>query len=71
MRKLKIIEHISLDGVIQAPGGPKEIAFRSFVLHHSLRNCCNIAITLIDLWSAATPPVGKPSPADFVGTTHA
>jgi dihydrofolate reductase len=24
MRKLKIIEHISLDGVIQAPGGPKE-----------------------------------------------
>jgi dihydrofolate reductase len=22
MRKLKIIEHISLDGVIQAPGGP-------------------------------------------------
>ncbi|MBU2360369.1 MAG: dihydrofolate reductase family protein [Alphaproteobacteria bacterium] len=24
MRKLKIIEHISLDGVIQAPGGPDE-----------------------------------------------
>ena len=24
MRKLKILEHISLDGVIQAPGGPKE-----------------------------------------------
>ena len=24
MRKLKIIEHISLDGVIQASGGPKE-----------------------------------------------
>jgi dihydrofolate reductase len=24
MRKLKIIEHISLDGVIQAPGGPAE-----------------------------------------------
>ena len=24
MRKLKIIEHISLDGVIQAPGGPEE-----------------------------------------------
>lgn len=24
MRKLKIIEHISLDGVIQAPGGPNE-----------------------------------------------
>ena len=24
MRKLKIIEHISLDGVIQAPGGPGE-----------------------------------------------
>jgi hypothetical protein len=22
MRKIKIIEHISLDGVIQAPGGP-------------------------------------------------
>src|SRR3981081_3249650 len=24
MRKIKIIEHISLDGVIQAPGGPDE-----------------------------------------------
>ena len=24
MRKLKIMEHISLDGVIQAPGGPNE-----------------------------------------------
>src|ERR1700722_18863612 len=24
VRKLKIIEHISLDGVIQAPGGPEE-----------------------------------------------
>jgi hypothetical protein len=24
MRKISIIEHISLDGVIQAPGGPKE-----------------------------------------------
>jgi len=24
MRKLKIIEHISPDGVIQAPGGPNE-----------------------------------------------
>jgi dihydrofolate reductase len=24
MRKLKIIEHISLDGVVQAPGGPTE-----------------------------------------------
>ena len=24
MRRIRIIEHISLDGVIQAPGGPKE-----------------------------------------------
>ena len=24
MRKIRIIEHISLDGVIQAPGGPDE-----------------------------------------------
>jgi hypothetical protein len=24
MRKIKIIEHILLDGVIQAPGGPEE-----------------------------------------------
>jgi hypothetical protein len=24
MREIKIIEHISLDGVIQAPGGPNE-----------------------------------------------
>src|SRR5215470_12223762 len=24
MRKIKIIEHITLDGVVQAPGGPKE-----------------------------------------------
>ena len=26
MRKVRIIEHISLDGVIQAPGGPKKMA---------------------------------------------
>jgi len=26
MRKIKILEHISLDGVIQAPGGPEEDA---------------------------------------------
>ena len=24
MRKVKIIEHITLDGIIQAPGGPGE-----------------------------------------------
>jgi len=24
MRKMRVIEHISLDGVIQAPGGPDE-----------------------------------------------
>ena len=24
MRKIRIMEHVSLDGVIQAPGGPKE-----------------------------------------------
>jgi hypothetical protein len=24
MRKIRIIEHISLDGVIQGPGGPNE-----------------------------------------------
>ena len=24
MRKIRILEHISLDGVIQAPGGPEE-----------------------------------------------
>ena len=30
MRKIKIIEHISLDGVIQAPGGPEEDASSGF-----------------------------------------
>lgn len=30
MRKLRIIEHISLDGVIQAPGGPEEDASNGF-----------------------------------------
>ena len=30
MRKLKILEHISLDGVIQAPGGPEEDASNGF-----------------------------------------
>jgi hypothetical protein len=28
MRKIRIIEHISLDGVIQGPGGPKEDNYR-------------------------------------------
>jgi dihydrofolate reductase len=30
MRKIRIIEHISLDGVIQAPGGPEEDAGGGF-----------------------------------------
>jgi dihydrofolate reductase len=30
MRKLKLIEHISLDGVIQAPGGPEEDTSNGF-----------------------------------------
>ncbi len=30
MRKLRIIEHISLDGVIQGPGGPEEDAVSGF-----------------------------------------
>ena len=30
MRKIRIIEHISLDGVIQAPGGPEEDASDGF-----------------------------------------
>jgi dihydrofolate reductase len=30
MRKIRIIEHISLDGVIQAPGGPGEDADGGF-----------------------------------------
>lgn len=40
MRKIKIIEHISLDGVIQAPGGPDEDSDGDFkyggwaALHH-------------------------------------
>jgi hypothetical protein len=28
VRKIRIIEHISLDGVIQGPGGPKEDDYR-------------------------------------------
>ncbi len=32
MRKVKIIEHISLDGVVQGPGGPEEDAVHGF--HH-------------------------------------
>jgi dihydrofolate reductase len=30
MRKIKILEHISLDGVIQAPGGPEEDSSNGF-----------------------------------------
>ena len=30
MRTIRIIEHISLDGVIQAPGGPEEDASHEF-----------------------------------------
>ena len=30
MRKITIIEHISLDGVIQAPGGPEEDSIGGF-----------------------------------------
>ena len=40
MRKIIVLEHISLDGVIQAPGGPDEdtnngFAYGGWIAHHS------------------------------------
>jgi hypothetical protein len=44
MRKIRIIEHISLDGVIQAPGGPEEDPRTAFRRAASLDALMNQAV---------------------------
>jgi hypothetical protein len=42
MRKLEIIEHISLDGVIQAPGGPEEDSSGGSIFGKIAANTCRV-----------------------------
>jgi dihydrofolate reductase len=80
MRKLKIIEHISLDGVIQAPGGPNEdgdypyggwtVPYRDPAVGKSVLDAHANSFDLLlgrrtyDIWSAFWPKAGGSPLAD-------
>jgi dihydrofolate reductase len=80
MRKIRIIEHVSLDGVIQAPGGPKEdgdYPYGGWAVPHSdpdvgetIVAAHGEALDLLlgrrtyDIWSSYWPKAGKSSMAD-------
>jgi hypothetical protein len=67
MRKIRIIEHISLDGVIQAPGGPKEDGDYPYggwaVPHSDGDNGTKYPDKCVKPWPGQKqPPYGKQSP---------
>jgi dihydrofolate reductase len=80
MRKIRIIEHISLDGVIQAPGGPKEdgdypyggwaaphsdlAVGETIVAAHAEAFDLLLGRRTYDIWSDFWPKAGKSPMAD-------
>ena len=79
MRKIRIIEHISLDGVIQGPGGPKEDDYRyggwaaphddpaggeAIVAAHGDDFDLLLGRRTYDIWSGYWPKAGKSPMAD-------
>jgi dihydrofolate reductase len=80
MRKIRIIEHISLDGVIQAPGGPNEDGDYSYggwttahadpavgeVIVAAHREAFDLLLgrRTYDIWSGHWPKAGKSPLAD-------
>jgi dihydrofolate reductase len=82
MRKIKIIEHISLDGVIQAPGGPNEdgdypyggwtAPFRDPAGREAILAAHGKAFDLLlgrhtyDIWAGFWPKAGKGPFADGI-----
>ncbi len=80
MRKIRIIEHISLDGVIQAPGGPKEdgdyphggwaVPHSDAAVGETIEAAHGEAFELLlgrrtyDIWSGYWPKAGKSPMAD-------
>ena len=81
MRKIRIIEHISLDGVIQGPGGPKEDDYRyggwaaphddpeggaAIVAAHGEDFDLLLGRRTYDIWSAFWPKAEKSPMADNI-----
>jgi dihydrofolate reductase len=80
MRKIRIIEHISLDGVIQAPGGPKEdgdypyggwaaphsdpAVGKAIVVAHGEAFDLRLGRRTYDIWSGYWPKAAKSPMAD-------
>jgi len=80
MRKIRILEHISLDGVIQAPGGPKEdgdypyggwsvphfdpAIGKAIVAEHGEAFDLLLGRRTYDIWSAYWPKAAKSPIAD-------
>jgi len=84
MRKIRIIEHISLDGVIQAPGGPEEdgdypyggwaaphddpAAGEAIVAAHGQAFDLLLGRRTYDIWSGFWPKAPKSPMADSINT---
>ena len=84
MRKLKIIEHVSLDGVIQAPGGPNEdgeypyggwilpyrdpVAGKAILAAHSEPFDLLLGRRTYDIWSSSWPKAPAGPLADGLNT---
>lgn len=81
MRKITIIEHISLDGIIQAPGGPDEdgdykhggwvvpfsdtVVGQAIVAAHGSRLDLILGRRTYDIWAAYWPTIRGSSMADI------
>ncbi len=84
MKKIRIIEHISLDGVIQAPGGPKEdgdyphggwavphsdpAGGEAIVAAHGKSFDLLLGRRTYDIWSGYWPKAGTSPMADSLNT---
>jgi dihydrofolate reductase len=67
MRKIRIIEHISLDGMIQAPGVPGEdgdCPYGGWTVPHAGPAVFLLGRRTYDIWSGHWPNAGKSPLAD-------
>ncbi len=59
MRKVIVLEHISLDGVIQAPGGPDEDTSGGFAYGGWIALYSDAILGAITIWLPRSSKVGK------------